>query len=72
MVFRPARLSYNCSNFLIYQNKQQIRKKGMFSLEIKNAFRKRLAESILALSNKEEMRLMDNSKQRRLHLTAPG
>ena len=41
-----------------YQNKQQIKQKGMFSLEIKNAFRKRLAESILALANKEEMRLI--------------
>ena len=58
MVFRPARLNYNCSNFLIYQNKQQIKQKGMFSLEIKNAFRKRLAESILALANQEEMRLL--------------
>ena len=58
MVLRPVRLNCNCSNFLIYQNKQQIKQKGMFSLEIKNAFRKRLAESILALANKEEMRLI--------------
>ena len=35
MIHRPARLNYNYSNFLIYQNKEQIRQKGIFSLEIK-------------------------------------
>lgn len=38
---------------LTYQNKEQIRQKAMFSLEIKKSLSQRPAESILALSKKE-------------------
>ena len=52
-------LNYNYNNYFNILKKEQIRQKAVFTLEIKEQLRQSLAKSTLALSGKEDMRIID-------------